>query len=125
VGRRRAYGALAHADIDDLVVEWTRPALGDAKVRDDLRRFTASLKRETMVRAGERLPEFTKPALIAWSEDDKFFPLEDGRRLAAALPGSQLEVIARSRTFSMIDQPDRLADLIFGFAQARVSSRAA
>jgi hypothetical protein len=28
---------------------------------------------------------FTRPALIAWSAEDAFFLLEDGRRLAAAL----------------------------------------
>ena len=30
-------------------------------------------------------PGFAKPALIAWSADDAFFGLEDGRRLAAVL----------------------------------------
>jgi pimeloyl-ACP methyl ester carboxylesterase len=118
LGRRRAYGALAHADFDHLVVEWLRPGLTKAGIREDLRRFTASLRRESTIRAGERLPQFTKPALIAWSADDAFFPVEDGRRLAAALPNSRFEVIERSRTFSMIDQPDRLAELITDFAAA-------
>ena len=35
-GRKRAYGALAHADIDHLAAEWIQPALTDARVRDDL-----------------------------------------------------------------------------------------
>jgi pimeloyl-ACP methyl ester carboxylesterase len=116
IGRARGYGALAHADIDQLVAEWLTPALSDAEIREDLRHFTASLNRATTVRAGELLTQFTKPALIAWSEDDVFFPLADGRRLAAALPNSRLEVIHRSRTFSMIDQPDVLAELIADFA---------
>ena len=103
-GRKRAYGALAHADIDHLASEWIEPALTDARVREDLRRFTASLRHETTVAAGARLPEFGKPALVAWSADDAFFPVQDGRRLAAALHGARLEVIPRSRTFSMIDQ---------------------
>ena len=114
-GRTRAYGALAHADIDDLAAEWIKPALSHHRVRADLRRFTASLNRQTTIQAGARLPQFTKPALIAWSADDAFFPLEDGRRLAAALPDSRLETIQRSRTFSMIDQPDQLAQLIADF----------
>jgi pimeloyl-ACP methyl ester carboxylesterase len=115
-GRGRAYGALAHADIDQLAAEWLKPALGDERIRADLRRFTASLNRQSTVRAGERLPEFSKPALVAWSADDQFFPLEDGRRLASALPNARLEVIQGSRTFSMIDQPDALAELIIDFA---------
>jgi len=125
LGRRRAYGALAHADIDALVVEWLSPALSDKRIREDLRRFTASLKRESTVRAAERLPQFTKPALIAWSADDAFFPLEDGRRLAAALPDARFEVIEHARTFSMVDQPDVLADLIADFAGTGAVGRAA
>jgi len=114
--RRQGYGPLAHADIDHLVKEWVQPVLTNARVRDDLRRFTRSMRRETMVQTGARLSEFTKPALIAWSADEKFFPVEDGPRLAAALPNARLEVIEHARTFSMIDQPEALADLIVEFA---------
>jgi pimeloyl-ACP methyl ester carboxylesterase len=116
LGRQQAFGALAHADIDDLVKEWLEPALSDRRIRNDLRRFTASLKRESTLAAAKRLPGFTKPALIAWSADDAFFALDDGRRLAETLPNARLEVIEQARTFSMIDQPDRLAELIGEFA---------
>jgi pimeloyl-ACP methyl ester carboxylesterase len=122
-GRARAYGALAHADIDQLVADWLTSALSDARIREDLRRFTATLNRATTVRAGELLTQFTKPALIAWSEDDAFFPLADGHRLAAALPNCRLEVIRGSRTFSMIDQPDVLAELIADFAVSGAAER--
>jgi pimeloyl-ACP methyl ester carboxylesterase len=114
--RKLAYGMLAHADIDPMVVEWTRPALTDRRIREDLRQFTASLSRETMLRAAAALPGFYQPALIAWSADDAFFGLEDGRRLAEVLPDARFELIERARTFSMIDQPDRLAELIVQFA---------
>ncbi|HEY4829917.1 MAG TPA: alpha/beta hydrolase [Solirubrobacteraceae bacterium] len=124
--RRRAYGALAHADIDHLVREWVKPVLTDSRIREDLRRFTASLAGETTVEAAAALlPQFSKPALIAWSADDEFFPLDDGRRLAAALPNSRFELIERARTFSMIDQPDALADLIADFAWEAAIGRAA
>ena len=123
-GRKRAYGALAHADIDHLASEWIEPALTDSRVREDLRRFTASLTRETTVAAGARLPEFAKPALVAWSADDAFFPLEDGERLVAALPDARLEVVSGARTFSMIDRPDVLAELIAEFTGARARARA-
>ena len=87
-------------------------------MRADLRRFTGSLNRQSTVQAGDRLPQFTKPALIAWSADDEFFPLEDANRLAAALPSSRVEVIPQAKTFSMIDRPDILGDLITDFAGA-------
>lgn len=125
IGRKRGYGALAHADIDELVSDWVNPALSDRAVREDLRRLTASLNQQTTVTAAARLPQFTKPSLIAWSADDAFFPLGDGRRLAAALPDSRLEVIDSSKTFSMIDQTERLAALIADFADAHATRRAA
>lgn len=127
LGRHRAFGALAHADIDQLVVDWLTPALTDHRIREDLRRFTASLTRESTVKAAARLREFDKPALVAWSADDAFFPLEDGKRLAETLPNGHLEVIAGARTFSMIDQPDKLGSLIAEFAHSsgRAVGRAA
>ncbi|HEV3389569.1 MAG TPA: alpha/beta hydrolase [Solirubrobacteraceae bacterium] len=125
LGRQRAYGALAHADIDELATEWLQPALTDSKVREDLRRLTASLDQRTTVEAGKRLGLFTRPALVAWSADDEFFPLEDGRRLASTLANARLEVIDRARTFSMIDRPDELAGLIAEFAADGASRRAA
>jgi pimeloyl-ACP methyl ester carboxylesterase len=116
--RKRAYGALSHHDIDDLVVEWVKPALGNPAITDDLRRLTASLRQETTLDVAARLGEFTKPALIAWSADDVFFPIDDGKRLAAELPNAQLEIIDGARTFSMLDQPDRLAELVADIAGA-------
>jgi pimeloyl-ACP methyl ester carboxylesterase len=118
-GRTRAYGALAHRDLDDLVREWVSAPLSDRRVRHDLRRFTASLTTETTLRAAERLPEFDRPALIAWSADDEFFPLADARRLAATLPNSRLELIEGARSFSMLDAPQRLAELIDDFSLGR------
>jgi pimeloyl-ACP methyl ester carboxylesterase len=116
--RKQAFGALSHNDIDDLVVEWVKPALGNSAIADDLRRLTASLRQETTLNAGARLGEFTKPALIAWSADDVFFPVDDGKRLAAELPNAELEIIDGARTFSMLDQPDRLAELVAEIAGA-------
>lgn len=117
-GRERAYGALTHTDIEQLAAEWVKPALADSRIRADLRRLTASLERQSTVRAAELLPQFEKPTLLAWSADDAFFPLEDGERLAATLPASRLEVIRGARTFSMLDQPEVLAELIADFAGA-------
>jgi pimeloyl-ACP methyl ester carboxylesterase len=110
--RKRAYEGLAHCNIDDLTREWVRPALSDAAVAEDLRRFSLSLRTEVTTGVAARLPEFDKPALIAWSADDVFFPQEDGARLAATIPKARLEVIDGARTFSMVDRPDRLADLV-------------
>jgi pimeloyl-ACP methyl ester carboxylesterase len=117
VARKRAYGDLAHRGIDDLAQIWVRPALSDAAVAEDLRQLTLSFRTEVTTGVAARLPEFDGPALVAWSADDVFFPLGDGERLAATLPNARLEVIERARTFSMIDQPQRLTDLMFALAR--------
>ncbi|OBK11002.1 alpha/beta fold hydrolase [Mycobacterium asiaticum] len=116
MARRRAYEGLAYGEIDDLTQVWVRPALSDPEVAEDLRLLSLSLRTEVTLDAAARLPSFDKPALIAWSGDDTFFELEDGRRLAATIPNARLEVIERARTFSMVDQPDRLADLLSSVA---------
>jgi pimeloyl-ACP methyl ester carboxylesterase len=116
-GRRRAYGKLAHADLDAISAEWVRPALADRDIADDLRRFTASMVRSVTVDAAERLATFTKPALVPWSADDAFFPVDDGRRLAEVLPDGRFALIEHARTFSMLDRTDELAELIGEFAR--------
>jgi len=50
--------------------------------------------------------------LIAWGVRDRFFPLAEGERLAAAFPRAQLERIDNARTFVQMDAPERLAELI-------------
>lgn len=116
VARKRAYEGLAHNDIDALTQLWVRPALDNSAVAEDLRQLSLSLRTEVTTGVAARLPEFDKPTLIAWSGDDVFFELEDGRRLAAAIPNARLEVIEGARTFSMIDRPDHLADLLSSIA---------
>src|ERR1700761_46289 len=112
VVRRRAFDGLAYSDIDDLTRTWVRPAISDAAVAEDLRQFSLSLRTEVTTGVAARLPEFDKPTLIAWSADDTFFELGDGKRLAATIPNARLEVIDGARTFSMVDRPERLADLL-------------
>jgi len=110
--RKRAFDGLAHRNIDALTEEWVRPGLTNPAVAEDLRQFTLSLRTEVTTGVAARLNEFDKPALIAWSADDTFFELADGEKLAATIPNARLEVIEGARTFSMVDQPGRLADLL-------------
>jgi len=118
------YGMLSHGDVDHLARRWVEPVFADAGVLDDLRRFTVALDKAVTLDAAERLPGFEKPVLFAWAPDDKLFPLEHARRLAAAQPDARVETIADSRAFSMIDQPDRLAGLIAEVAQRSAAGHA-
>ena len=110
--RKRAYAGLAYSDLDALTREWVHNTQSDPAVAEDLRVFTSSLKTEVTTEVARRLPEFDKPTLIAWSADDLFFEVEDGEKLARIIPNARLEIIDGARTFSMLDRPDRLADLM-------------
>jgi pimeloyl-ACP methyl ester carboxylesterase len=71
------------------------------------------------------LAAFTKPALLAWAADDKFFPAGHARRLAVILPDARRELIPGSRTWVMLDQPERTAALITGLARRAAARQAA
>ena len=75
--------------------------------------------------AADRLGGFDRPALIAWSREDRFFPSRHAEELAGVLPAARLEWIDDSYTFSPEDQPERLAGLIGDFIRATPLERAA
>ncbi len=116
VVRRRAYAGLAYSDLDALTREWVHNTQSKPAVAEDLREFTRSLRTEVTTGVAARLHEFDKPTLIAWSADDVFFEVGDGEKLAETIPNARLEIIDGARTFSMLDQPDRLADLMSALA---------
>jgi len=122
-----AYGWLTHGDLPhDLIDEWVGAYFADKGVRRDLRRLTAALGDDDfMNQIATELAAFTKPALLAWAADDRFFPVEHARRLAAILPNAQVEMITDSRTWVMLDQPERTAELIAGLARRATARPAA
>jgi pimeloyl-ACP methyl ester carboxylesterase len=114
-----AYGWLTHhRPPDELIDGWIANYLADKGVRRDTCRLIAALGDDAfMSQIAADLADFTKPVLLAWAADDKFFPLEHARRLAGILPNARLELIEGSRTWVMRDQPERTADLIGRFAR--------
>jgi pimeloyl-ACP methyl ester carboxylesterase len=121
-----AYGWLTHRRPPHALIDgWIANYLADKGVRRDARRLIAALGDDAfMGRIAAELAGFTKPALLAWAADDKFFPLEHARRLAGILPDARLELIEGSRTWVMRDQPERTAHLIGRFARATAATRA-
>jgi pimeloyl-ACP methyl ester carboxylesterase len=114
-----AYGWLTNKPIDrDAEDSYVLPPLTRREISRDLRRVLGGLDPEYTLDAAAKLQSFDKPALIAWSAEDRFFPPEHGRRLAKLIPGARLEVIEGARTFSAEDQPERLAELIGSFVRA-------
>src|SRR5215467_7801313 len=93
------------------------PVLGDRGVRADLNKMIRGVDKRLMNEAADHLTQFERPALIAWSRDDRFFKPEHAERLASDLPDARLEWIEGARTFSAEDQPERLAELIATFVR--------
>jgi pimeloyl-ACP methyl ester carboxylesterase len=119
-----AYGGLAQEIPDDVTAAWVEPARTDGAVRGDLIRFMKAVDKSIALEAATRLPQLKVPALIAWGQDDRFFPRELGERLAATLPNARLEPVAGSRTSVAEDAPEALADLIRGFVRESTAQAA-
>jgi pimeloyl-ACP methyl ester carboxylesterase len=114
-----AFGWLTHRPIErEASDSYVLPPLTEKGPREDVRRVLPQIEPSYLLEAASSFPRFEKPVLIAWSRDDKFFPLEHAERLARSFPNARLEWIEDSRTFSPEDQPERLAELIREFADA-------
>jgi pimeloyl-ACP methyl ester carboxylesterase len=107
-----AYGWLAERVPDELLDAWVEPFFTDAGIRRDTRRVLAGVDPDLLLDNSARLQAFDRPVLLAWAPEDRFFPLEHARRLAAIFPDARLVEIPGSRTFVSLDQPEPLAALI-------------
>ena len=108
-----AFGWLAKRPMDDQASDsYCLPALEDKGVMHDVREVLKGVDPRHTEEAARRLATFDKPALLAWSREDKFFPPEQAERLAKVLPQGRLEWIDDSYTFSPEDRPDRVAALV-------------
>ncbi|HKP21825.1 MAG TPA: alpha/beta hydrolase [Thermoleophilaceae bacterium] len=99
---------------------WVEPLSSDAGVRRDVLRFIERLDNADTVAAAPALKSFDRPALVVWTRGDRFFPMDDGRRLATDL-SAPLVVLDDTRTFIPLDQPEQLAELIGSFVAEQVS----
>jgi pimeloyl-ACP methyl ester carboxylesterase len=121
-----AYGWLTTAPIDrDAEDSYVLPVLTRGGVRRDVRKLLGGLDPAYTLDAAAKLASWDRPALIAWSEKDRFFPTEHAERLAKVIPNARLEWIAGARTFSMEDEPERVAELIGSFMRERAAAPAA
>jgi pimeloyl-ACP methyl ester carboxylesterase len=117
-----AYGWVMKRDDDALTKRWITPALHDRGVRRDATKFLLGMQRRHTLAAAERFGEFTKPVLIAWSREDRFFKVRFAERLAQDFPAARLEFIDDAYTFASLDQPARTAELIGAFAREPIGA---
>jgi pimeloyl-ACP methyl ester carboxylesterase len=111
-----AYGWLTNEPIDPQAEDsYVLPVLTRSEIRRDVRRVLGGLDPADTLDAAAKLTRWDRPALIAWSERDRFFPPAHGERLAKLIPGARLETIEGARTFSPEDRPERLAEVLGAF----------
>jgi pimeloyl-ACP methyl ester carboxylesterase len=106
---------------DELFDQWLEPALTNAAIRSDLRKYAGDTRqgRRQLVKANSRLAGFAKPVLVVWAAEDKVMPIAAGRRLAGSFPDSRFVEIPDSRTLIPVDQPRALAGAIATFVSNR------
>jgi pimeloyl-ACP methyl ester carboxylesterase len=112
-----AYGWVTKRADDALTRAWIEPALASKEIRREVAAVLTGISDRYTLEAAEHFAEFSKPVLIAWAPEDRFFKLSYGERLARDFPNSRLELIEDSYTFVPIDQPERTAELIAAFAR--------
>ena len=119
------YGGLTAKPMDeDVLRSFVDPLAADADVRRDGMRFAGGADPADTMAAAEKLPDLTMPGLLVWGVEDKFFTLEDGRRLAELIPDSTMVEVAGAKTFVSLDEPGQVADAIAAFIAAKPLSSA-
>jgi pimeloyl-ACP methyl ester carboxylesterase len=112
-----AFGWLVKRKIDrDAEDSYVLPAGVIKGVEADVKRVIRGIDTKDTNAAADRLGQFDKPALIAWSREDKLFKPAHAERLAQDLPKAEIAWIDDARTFSMEDNPAALSEAIAAFA---------
>ncbi len=128
VGQRLSRGWLGYrravvdpARLGDAVDEYLRPiARGRSpraaaeEARERLRRFTLAGDPRHTLDVLPRLREASPPALVLWGEQDRFLPVDLGRRLARELH-APFEAVPGCGHFLPEERPDVLVERILSF----------
>ncbi len=100
-------GAMHHPMPEETLQGILRPWLGELGRRAFYRQIAQADQRFT----DETEPKYgtiTRPVLIAWGEEDAWIPIETGRRLHKAIPGSQFVPIPGAGHLVQEDEPESL-----------------
>lgn len=123
VSRRIGFKPLMQQGYDDAIVRsWTEPSRVDLDIRRDALKFAGGMSSKVTMAAYEKLPQVQIPALLVWGPKCRFFTIELGRKLADALPNSELVEIPNTQTFLSMDEPVLLARTIEQFVAGRAAA---
>lgn len=100
---------------EDVTDSFLAPARRSREVRRDLGAFLRGVRPRLTLDAVAELRRFERPVLLAWSREDRVFPIDLAERLAELLPRARLAPIDDAYTFSPLDRPDEVAERIIQF----------
>ncbi len=63
----------------------------------------------------KRIGSIARPTLIIWGQEDRIFPPQVGRDLAATIPGSTLELVPQAGHIPQWERPDLVNPLLLRF----------
>jgi pimeloyl-ACP methyl ester carboxylesterase len=117
LARRILFGLLAHRPLEpEEESAYFTPLIRFSGVRHDVTKAVCGISNRYTLEAARSFPNFNKPVLIVWGENDPFFSYHFAERLKNSFPNARLERVAKSRAFVPEDQPEVLAQLITSFA---------
>ena len=121
-----AFGWLSKRPIDrEFEDGYLAPFFASSAIRRDTYKVLRDISPHYTMKAAEKLPNFDKPALIVWANEDRFFPPDDGRKLADALPKARYVEVSDAFTFISEDNPEPLVEYINQFLCLSESAGAA
>jgi pimeloyl-ACP methyl ester carboxylesterase len=96
---------------DAVTRRWLEPVLHRPEIRRDAVRLLRAVgaDRDLLVDAGNWLPKFDGPALVAWARHDRVMPPEHAHRLTNLLTRGRLIELDDTATLVPLDQPAALA----------------
>ena len=113
------FGQMAKKPVpQDIVDAWMVAGLGDRRIRQDLVKYCRTKFDDAdLIRATNRLADFSGPALVLWSRNP-VMPAEHGERLADVLPQGDLRHVDDAYVLVMLDQPEQTAKEIGAFLKS-------
>ncbi|HEU0302235.1 MAG TPA: alpha/beta hydrolase [Longimicrobium sp.] len=72
---------------------------------------------EAVDRLEEIHPQLRVPTLVVWGTDDPYFPMEEGRKVAAQIPGARLVEIPGTRLLLHEEKPGEIARAVLDFTE--------
>ena len=110
------FGRLTN-EVDGVKVDrWANALLASKEVRRDVRAAIKAVGPDVTNEAAAALASTSLPFLVAWGADDTAFRPSLAERFCAEVPTAELVMIDDCKTLVCWDQPERLAELISGFA---------